>query len=70
MSKQSNRKELQGYKEPKDVAMCGNCDMFTSKKEATKWGGTHESILRCGLGKFAVKKTASCNTHMHKTKEQ
>jgi hypothetical protein len=62
MSKQSEARKAQNYKEPKEVGMCHNCHHFTSDIEYTQFGGIEiESKLRCSLGRFAVKKTSSCD---------
>jgi hypothetical protein len=61
MSKQKLAKELQGY--TRETTNCGNCKHFTSTKETTKYGYVNETNLRCGIGGFAIHKTARCNFH-------
>jgi hypothetical protein len=61
MSKQSEAKTSQNYKEPKEVGMCHNCKHFSSDIKETAWGGISETKMRCTLGGFKVKKTASCD---------
>lgn len=62
MSKQSEAKERQGY--TTDPKNCGSCKHFQCDLEEQK--GYYykpfyiERNKRCGLGGFAVKKTASC----------
>ena len=64
MSKQSEAKERQGYEAKPLAKVCANCARFNSDKMEVKpqWGPayTKENNLRCGLGGFAVKKTATC----------
>lgn len=73
MSKQSEAKERQGYN-PKPLARCcGTCVNILSDMDWPEWmkDGKHDSYLtenhkieknvRCGLGGFAVKKTATCS---------
>ena len=61
MSKQSEAKKAQNYKTPNEVGMCHNCEHYASSLETTPWGGKKERHMRCTLGGFAVKKTASCD---------
>lgn len=73
MSKQSEAKAAQGYSEL--PSNCGNCQHRTFKMAPPAWmvkSGDrratvkeyfNESQSRCGLGGFAVKKTASCGQH-------
>lgn len=64
MSKQSDAKEEQGYTLAQ--SNCGNCAHYRSEVETHpphfSWAKpyTVESNRRCGIGGFAVKKTASC----------
>lgn len=66
MSKQSEAKERQGYQAKPVPATCVNCAYYASefKQVKTRWGMpyTKETNLRCGLGGFAIKKTATCNS--------
>ena len=66
MSKQSEAKEVQGYI-PKPVPrVCSTCAHFTCDETehpaAFTWSNPYktQSNLRCGIGGFAVKKTATC----------
>ena len=56
MSKQSEAKEAQGYQEN---ANCSNCANYLSD---TKIRGYYyvEHNIRCGIGGFEIKKTATC----------
>lgn len=66
MSKQSEAKLKQNYN-PKPVPrVCMNCEHYLS--DMVKVTGQYsvnyyieEKNKRCGLGEFAVKKTATCN---------
>lgn len=66
MSKQSDARERQGYR-PAAARQCANCKYFSSKTEKVpRWSGDpngwiKESQKRCGLGGFAVTKTAICD---------
>ena len=74
MSKQSEAKARQRYVEKPIQSVCSNCEHFRSNKEPFdgvfgEW--TRESNLRCTLGGFAVKKTATCDCWRVKgTKEE
>jgi hypothetical protein len=61
MSKQSEAKAKQGY--TTDMMICGNCVHFKSVQEPMQGYPqfTVERNKRCGIGGFAVKKTATCN---------
>lgn len=66
MSRQSENKENQGFQ--KKCPCCGNCKNLTSKMETkfSSWNGqsyTHETNLRCTIGKFAVGKSNWCQEH-------
>lgn len=71
MSKQSEAKAAQGYTTEKHN--CGNCACLEFDMKVPNWmvkqGGyseaflkrnAHETNRRCGLGGFAIKKTATC----------
>ena len=65
MSRQSKAREKQGYA-PKAVPLvCANCIHFDSVRTAvTSFFGdpyVSESLLRCALGDFSVKKMGTCN---------
>lgn len=64
MSKQSQAKQIQGYLEKPLPRTCMNCreyasDLITRTHAYGQW--TDEKNKRCTLGKFAVRKTATCN---------
>lgn len=77
MSKQSKAKESQGYRPKPSPRTCANCAAFRSDRLLPYWmaernrevGTKHftleqhgvEKNMRCGIGGFAVKKTATCN---------
>ncbi len=65
MSKQSEAKEKQGFKEQSN--MCSNCEHFTLERDEYSSGsfGTYfiEENLRCTLGNFKVNKKNTCNEH-------
>lgn len=75
MSAQAKAKEAQGYEDKPEPSICSACRHFASEKILPKWmqGNTsfsgraytaeidgREGKIRCGLGGFAVKKTATC----------
>jgi hypothetical protein len=64
VSKQSEAKEVQGYRNQPDC--CQNCKHFTKDTiEKSYYGSTktwtEDKNMRCGVGGFAAKKTAVCN---------
>lgn len=61
MSKQSEAKKQQGYRTKPDT--CANCAHYTSKIEVNSYWEVESERRRCGLGGFAVNKTATCNEH-------
>ena len=64
MSKQSEAKAAQGYTGKPPQQICSTCKHFAmTRTETPACFGTYttESNLRCTLGNFAVKKTATCN---------
>lgn len=68
-SKTQIQKAQQGYVEKPLPAQCSTCDHYTSDHVKprgmwSKW--TVEKNKRCGLGGFAVRKTATCNLYMPK----
>jgi hypothetical protein len=73
MSKQTAAKEKQGYV-PKAIPMtCANCAHFefetVQTHPGTSWqpeGFFSDKNLRCGLGRFAVKKMGTCNEYSGK----
>lgn len=69
MSKQSEAKKEQGYRETPDT--CSNCAHYSSKMVEKSYQGfikvetwTEEKEKKCQLGSFAVKKTATCDKHV------
>ena len=62
MSKQSEAKINQGYNDKPIPRTCGNCARYESEFVVDNYFGeyTQEKNKRCGLGGFAVKKTATC----------
>lgn len=72
MSKQSEAKKRQGYDPIPMPKNCGTCWHYQSDVICgEKWGGSYreEKGKRCGLGGFAVKKTAVCLQHKRKDNE-
>jgi hypothetical protein len=59
-------KDAQGYN-PKPVwPECRNCAYYTSEKIEKEYYGDRwdeEKKIRCALGGFAIKKTATCNKY-------
>jgi len=62
MSKQSEAKARQCYVEKPLPHVCSKCEHFRSDEEVMlSYGGwIKETNLRCALGGFKVKKTATC----------
>ena len=66
MSKQSDAKAAQGYEPKPIVRNCGSCAHFKCEIEVLKgyfaWSDPREieRNKRCGIGSFAIKKTATC----------
>ena len=63
MSKQSEAKINQGYNENPIPRTCANCAKYESELTIHNYQYrefTEEKNKRCGLGGFAVKKTATC----------
>lgn len=77
MSKQSDAKAAQGYDPTPSARTCGKCLHFKSELRLASWmekaNGNRrvplytlakngiESTFKCGLGDFAIKKTAVCD---------
>ena len=64
MSKQSDAKEKQNYRDKPKWPECRNCIHFMSdefKDQHTGW--TSEANIRCNLGGFKVLKMATCDKH-------
>ena len=68
MSKQSILKTNQGYELKPVFAICSNCKHFKSDKIINEWNYEDEKNIRCELGGFAVKKTATCKMHQFNLK--
>ncbi len=66
MSKQSENKKRQNYNAKPDRDKCSNCKYFKSDMITNERNYTQEKNLRCGIGEFAVKKTATCSDHKFK----
>ena len=70
MSKQSEAKSRQGYVDRPVPKTCKNCIRFLcDQKHRQDWNGTpyfEDANLRCRLGGFAVKKTATCGEFLAK----
>ena len=67
MSKQSEAKERQNYR--REHRTCSTCEHFSVKVVTKSYGSVTynvEGTLRCTLGGFAVKKTATCDDHKEK----
>lgn len=69
MSKQSEAKKEQNYRESPDS--CANCAYYESQvveNVCDSWNGRtvwlEEKAKRCSLGGFAVKKMAMCDRHV------
>lgn len=72
MSKQSEAKKEQGYVDKKPI-QCSTCQHFKFDHVQTQppstWspnGLWEDKNIRCGIGDFAVKKTARCEKHEFK----
>jgi hypothetical protein len=69
MSKQSDAKKKQNYREvPDSCANCGHYESQMVEKTCDAWDGkkvwTEEKGKRCSIGGFAVKKMAMCDRHI------
>ena len=69
MSKQSEAKKEQNYREsPDSCANCGHYESQMVEKTYDAWNGTlvlnEEKGKRCSIGGFAVKKMAMCDRHV------
>ena len=69
MSKQSDAKGEQGYEAKPRPTACQGCFYFKKdRKYSHSFLGKDyfkDSNLRCGLGEFAVKKTATCKYFLY-----
>jgi hypothetical protein len=66
MSKQSDAKIRQGYQATPVKKICSTCKHYESDMKIAVFLGypyTEEKEKRCGLGGFAVNKTATCNEY-------
>ena len=65
LSPQAQAKFDQGYSTT--PSNCGNCTHRTSTLAQPSWTANpayvQEKNLRCGIGKFAIRQTATCNRH-------
>lgn len=66
MSKVSEAKKKQNYQTKQETARCAICSFFRSEFIENKWGYKEEKNVRCGIGGFAIKKTAICDMFEHK----
>lgn len=66
MSKQSVAKEKQGYEEKPVLPICSNCGYFKSEFDKPYTGSNYvrEFNLKCTLGGFTCKKTATCDRYI------
>ena len=69
MSKQSEAKKEQNYREAPDAcANCGHYESHMVEKTYDAWNGkqvwNEEKGKRCSIGGFAVKKMATCDRHV------
>lgn len=58
-SKQEQAKQDQGYR--KDPMQCSNCKNFEFSVDINQFGYAEKKKLRCGIGGFAVQRTAVCD---------
>jgi hypothetical protein len=78
MSKQSVAKEKQNYCAKPVPLQCSNCEHMKQdffhydgsynriegkNQDVSKYAKTYSDNLRCGIGGFAVKKTATCDSY-------
>lgn len=69
MSKKSEAKQAQGYVDKAVPNVCMNCREYRSDEVRQKgafgeW--TREVNIRCAIGRFAVKKMATCRLYSAK----
>ena len=72
ISKQQKAKNEQGYIAKPIPKSCSRCEHFLMDTEKVKSyfvDFTKESNLRCAIGGFAVKKTATCDEFKRKEEE-
>lgn len=66
VSSQQEARNSQNYVEDPPLRVCGTCEHYQSVRIETAWGGREEKRRRCSLGKFAVKRKATCRMHRFK----
>ena len=75
MSKQSKAKDNQGYIEGPIPKTCATCvSLAMDRLPVVGWDGKpngymKETNVRCAIGGFAVRKTATCNEWKHNTNQ-
>lgn len=71
MGRVTQKKAEMGYVKRPIWPICGNCAHFTSVVETRSdwYPYTVEHTKRCGLGGFAVNKTATCKRYTPRDKE-
>lgn len=65
-SKQAKAKAEQNYQEKPVWPICSNCLHYRSEFESIEkiWGAwTKEINIQCAMGRFKVKKQATCDKH-------
>lgn len=60
MSKQSEAKKNQNYKDKPLSTRCRECKHFEETRIEKKWGGWSEK-LKCTIGNFVVKANSICD---------
>ena len=65
MSKQSEAKQAQGYEENPDIHICAKCKYYKTPYHTNGYGWLEEKQI-CSLGRFAVKKMATCKLYEKK----
>lgn len=63
-SKQKKAKQEQGYR--KIPSQCQNCKNFEFSAEVNQFGYAEKKKIRCGIGGFAVQRTAVCDLWVKK----
>ena len=64
VSQQQAARKTQNYVERPTLKVCENCEYYRSIFVDTEWGRREEKRRRCALGKFAVKRSSSCDAHV------
>lgn len=60
------KKTEMGYIQKPIQKTCSNCSFFSSDFIETQYGYKEEKNIHCTIGKFVVKKSATCNIHKFK----